>query len=87
MEKKYAYRIVGRFRSEEKHHVVGGVLNQFKTREDAESELKRLQDNSEWEMKNKRCKPNEVFESKYYSEYDLLDLKIQQREISPWTDL
>lgn len=87
MEKKYEYRIVGRFRSEEKYHVVGGNSHKFKTKEEAEKELKRLKDDSELEMRSKKCKSNGVVESEYYSDYDLLDLKIQCREITPWADL
>ena len=83
------YRIVGRFRKDDKPHVVD--WNRKWTREGALHRLDELKDQSKREMERK--KRDTYFAgsigvgTEYYSEYDLLDLKIQSREVTPWSDV
>lgn len=82
------YRIIGRFRKDEKSHVVD--RNAKWTKEDAERRLAELKKSAEWEMENKRRKSTQAgsigVSTEYYSDYDLLDLKIQSRQVTPWED-
>ena len=85
---KTEYRIIGRFRKDEKSHVVDWNLNW--TREDAERRLDELKKQSEREMSNKKRTSTQVgmigVSTEYYSEYDLLDLRIQSRQVTAWSD-
>lgn len=82
------YRIIGRFRKEERFHVVDRSTKW--TKEDAERRLAELKKSAEWEMENKRRKSTQAgsigISTEYYSDYDLLDLKIQSRQVTPWKD-
>ena len=83
------YRIVGRFRKDDKPHLVD--WNRKWTYEDALHRLGELQEKSKRNME--REKRDTYFAgsievgTEYYSEYDLLDLKIQSREVTPWSDI
>lgn len=85
---KIEYRIIGRFRKDEKFHVVD--FNRKWTFDDAMHRLKELQLKSKREIENKSRSVQTCgsigISTPYYSEYDLLDLKIQTREITPWSD-
>jgi hypothetical protein len=77
MEQNYKmeYRITGRFRKNEKRHVVDGSWRW--TKADAEKRLQELMQESNFEMENKRRK----------ADYDLLDLRLQSRKISKWAEV
>lgn len=82
------YRITGRFRgSGGKRHVVD--RDPKWTLADAERRLNEIQKQAEWEMTHKKCKPTTCgmigISTEYYSDYDLLDLRIESREVSPWS--
>ena len=83
------YRITGRFRSADKRHVVD--WNRKWTLDDTKNRLREIQHQTEWEMKHKKCKPTQVgmfgISREYYSDYDLLELRIESREVSPWTEI
>ena len=98
MESRKEYRIVGRFRKDDKPHVVD--FNRKWNYEDALHRLGELKEQTKREMERKKrdtyfTKSIEVgmffagsigLDTEYYSEYDLLDLKIQSREVTPWSD-
>lgn len=81
------YRITGRFRKSDKRHVVD--WNRKWTLADAENRLNEIQKQAEWEMTHKKCKPTTCgmieISTEYYSDYDLLELRIESREVSPWS--
>ena len=81
------YRITGRFRKDDKCHVVD--WNRKWTLADAKHRLNEIQKLAEWEMTHKNCKPNTCgmigISTEYYSDYDLLELRIESREVSPWS--
>lgn len=81
------YRITGKFRGSEKRHVVD--YDRSWTKEQAESRFEELKLKSEYEMNNK-CRKAEAcglisVGTPYYSDCDLLDLKLQSREVTPWS--
>jgi len=83
---KTQYRIVGRFAKDEKTHVVD--WDPKWTKEDAERRLKELVHQNELD-KQRGCHVNYVgcigVSTPYYSEYELMDLRIQSREVSEWS--
>lgn len=85
---KTEYRIIGRFRKDDKSHVVD--WNRNWTKEDAERRLDELKRKSEQGMSSKKRTSTQVgmigVSTEYYSEYDLLDLKIQSRQVTAWSD-
>jgi hypothetical protein len=85
---KKQYRIIGRFRSEEKFHVVDGGFKPFTDYAVAEKRLNELIEQSKLEMKFKQRKAENAgyvsIGTEYHSDYDLLDLRIQEREVTPW---
>lgn len=88
MEMKTEYRIIGRFRKNEKPHVVDRDTKW--TLSDAEHRLEELKSLSKREMDRKSRTPMNVGMisvcTPYSSEYDLLDLKIQERKVTSWSD-
>ena len=82
------YRIVGRFAKDEKPHVVDYSWKW--TLADAERRLRELVE------QEKRAKQRGEYKAvvgslgvstPYYSEYELLDLHIQSREVTLWSNL
>ena len=80
------YRITGRARKNTKRHVVD--CNVKWTLQDAEKRLVKLIKQSEYEIKNRTRKAISAgvitVGTEYYGEYDLLELRIESREVSPW---
>lgn len=80
------YRITGRFRKDEKRHVADGSWK-WNLR-DAELRLAELQHQSESEMKYKARRAVQAgmisVGTEYLADYDLLELRIESREVSPW---
>lgn len=80
------YRITGKFRKDDKRHVVDS--NRKWTLADAKRRLEEVQRQVEWEIKHRKCKPTNCgmigITTEYYSDYDLLELRIESREIIPW---
>ena len=79
------YRIVGRFVKDEKPHVVD--FNRAWTEADAIRRLKELV--AKEELAKKRGKHVSTagcigIETPYYSEYELVDLQIQSRQVTSW---
>lgn len=83
---KTEYRIIGRFRKDEKPHVVDS--DRKWTLEDAQKRLMELETTAKLEIERKQRKASACgsfsVSTPYYSEYDLLDLGIQVRQVSPW---
>lgn len=82
---KTEYRIVGRFAKDEKSHVVD--FNRKWSKEDAEQRLREIERQEELSKKRGFSSTSAGcigISTPYYSEYELLDLKIQSREVSPW---
>lgn len=86
-EMRTEYRIVGRFRKDEKKHVVD--WNRKWTYADAVNRLNQLKEQSAREMNAKKRDTEYVgsigIGTAYYSEYDLLDLTIQSRQVTKWS--
>ena len=76
------YRVAGRFRGDTKRHCVDGSKKW--TKEDAERRLRELQQDAEYEIENKKRKVSGMASTEYYSEYDLLELRIESRKVSKW---
>lgn len=80
------YRIVGRFVKDEKPHVIDRDPKWSKA--DAERRLQEIKQQEE-RAKKRGCYTSSVgligISTPYYSEYELVDLKIQSREVSAWT--
>jgi hypothetical protein len=89
MKTKTEYRIVGRFRKDTQYHTVD--FNRSWSFEDAQRRLRELQLDSEREIITKTRKAIKSgcisIGTEYYSEYDLLDLRIQSRKVTYWSDL
>ncbi len=81
-EYRTEYRITGRFKEDEKRHCVDSSKKWIK--EDAERRLKELQQEAEYEIENKKRKVSRMVSTEYYSEYDLLELRIESRKVSKW---
>ena len=85
---KKQYRIIGRFVKDEKSHVVD--WNWSWTKEDAE---RRLKDIIAEQERARKCGCHTQtagcigIDTPYYSEYELVDLQIQSREVSPWANV
>ena len=76
------YRIIGRFPKDEKPHVVDWSPKW--TKADAEHRLNEIKTREE--RAKKRGEHNDgLVSTPYYSDYELLDLKIQSREVSSWS--
>lgn len=79
------YRIIGRFAKDEKPHVVDRSPDW--TKEDAEHRLKELIHEGELEKRHGGS-TNYIgsigISTPYYPEYELLDLKIQSRQVTSW---
>ena len=64
------YRITGRFRKDDKRHVVDG--NRKWTLDDAKNRLREIQHQTEWEMTQRKCKPTTCgmigISTEYYSD-------------------
>lgn len=96
MEFRKEWAIEGRFRKDEKFHVVTRSATDcseigwhwFKSLEEAQDELNRIKRAEEWQRKNKRCKPQTCgmisIETEYYSDFDLVELRIIERQVSNW---
>lgn len=86
---KEQFRITGRFRKDENRHVVD--RDPKWSSRDAYRRLKELREQAEWEMKHKQRKAIQAgflsVGEEYYSDYDLLDLRVESRQVSPWTEL
>ena len=87
-ETRTEYRITGRFRKDEKRHVVDGLFNHRYDREYAERRLKEIERDAKWEMEHKACKAVQcgmiAIGTEYHSDYDLLELRIESREVTKW---
>ena len=84
------YRITGRFRGSEKRHMVD--QDRKWTREDAEKRLAEIQTQSDREMASKSRKVMNAggglgVSTPYYSEYDLLEIRLESREVTPWEEV
>lgn len=76
------YRIIGRFAKDEKPHVVD--WNPKWTERDAERRLRELQIREE--RAKQRGEHNDgLISTPYYSEYELVDLRVQSREVTEWS--
>ena len=86
-EMRTEYRIVGRFHKDTKKHVVD--WNRKWTHADALQRLAQLKEQSAREMNAKKRDTEYVgsigIGTEYYSEYDLLDLEIQSRQVTKWS--
>lgn len=85
MSNKTQYRIVGRFVKDEKTHVVDSSPRW--TKQDAEKRLQEIIAEQERAKKAGEYRQNAFVSVVYYPEYELVDLKIQQREVTPWADV
>ena len=86
MKMRTEYRIIGRFAKEEKPHVVDWSARW--TKEDAEHRLKELIQEQERDKKRgEHVDPVGLIgiSTPYLSEYELVDLKIQSRQVSSWS--
>lgn len=86
---KTQYRITGRFRGKTERHVVDWSAKW--SLRDAMIRLDQLQKQSEREMNSKKrdtqfCGSIGIG-TEYYSEYDLLELRIESREVTPWSEV
>lgn len=80
------YRIIGRFAKDDKPHVVD--YNCKWTKAQAENRLKELKEREERAKEKKRYTDsiNGIgIETEYYSDYELLDLRIQSRQVTKWS--
>lgn len=96
MEFKKELAIEGRFRKDEKFHVVTTTVadksekgwHKLKSLEEAKAELERIKREDEWQRQHKRCKPQTCgcigISTEYYSEFDLVELRIKERQVSKW---
>ena len=82
---KIEYRIIGRFVKDEKPHVLD--WNRQWTKADAERRMKEIISNEE-RAKSRGKRVDSVgmlgVETPYYSDYALVDIKIQSREVTAW---
>ena len=79
------YRIIGRFAKDTKSHVVD--FDSTWTLADAENRLRELRYQEEQEKKQGRTVTQVGHigvTTLYHPDYELLDLQIQSREVSPW---
>ena len=85
---KTQYRITGRTRKDVKRHVVDSDVH-WSSLEDVKKILAEIEKQNEWEMKNKTRKAitSGMISAgvEYCSDYDLLELRIESREVSPWS--
>ena len=85
-ETRTEYRITGRFRKDEKRHVVDYSWKWAK--EDVERRLKEIEEKEKWQREHKRCKAVQCgmvgISTEYHSDYDLLELRIESREVTKW---
>ena len=83
---KKEYRITGRLRKNEKRHIVD--FNKKWTLQDAQKRLKEIEQREEFQRKNKKVKAIRSgmisVSTEYYSDYDLLELRIECRNVIPW---
>ena len=83
------YRIIGRFAKDTEPHLVaggGGILGKLNTLEEADRELRQIQLREARDKKrgeSKMC--GGLVSTPYYSDYELLDLQIQSRQVSKWS--
>lgn len=92
MEMRTCYRITGIFRMDlkkDKRHVVDSDPKW--DLDAAKSRLSELQKQAQWEIDNRKRKAQAAgsfsVETEYYSDFDLLDLRIESRQVSPWTEV
>ena len=80
------YRITGRIRKDKKRHIVD--FNKKWTLQDAQKRLKEIELQEEYKRKNKKVKAIQSgiisVSTEYYSDYDLLELRIECRNVIPW---
>lgn len=78
---KTEYRIIGRFVKDAKPHVVDWSPKW--TKADAEYRLNELKRREE--IAKKRCEHIDgLISTPYYSDYELVELRIQSREVTAW---
>lgn len=86
---KIEYRITGRLRCEKKRHIVD--FNKKWTKSDVVRRFNEIKHDAELEMEQGARKPNFVgiigISTEYHSDYDLLDLRIESREVTAWEAL
>lgn len=84
-EKITEYCVVGRFRKDKKFHV---MLHRAESLGVAERYMEKIKTESEWEIKHKKCKAASAgsfgVESEYYTDLDLVEMRILKREVTPW---
>lgn len=84
--KRTEYRITGRLRCEKKRHVVD--YNRKWSKEDVEQRFEEIKEDAEWEMERRQRRSHSCgfvsIGTEYHSDYDLLDLKIESREVTNW---
>ncbi|HHT96644.1 MAG TPA: hypothetical protein GXZ90_01960 [Clostridiales bacterium] len=83
---KKEYRITGRIRKDEKRHVVDSSKKW--NLQDAQKRLKQIELKEEYQRKNKKVKAIQSgmisVSTEYHSNYDLLELRIECRDVTPW---
>lgn len=83
------YRITGRLRCSKKRHVVD--TNKKWTKADVERRFNEIKRDADWEVANRTRKSHSCgmisIGTEYYSDYDLLDLRIESREVTAWEPL
>lgn len=96
MDFRKEYAIEGRWKKDTKFHVVTSTVadnsergwHKIKSLEEARSEVKRIQAEQQWQQKHKKCKPMTCgcigISTEYYSDYDLVELRIIERQVSNW---
>ena len=96
MKFKKEWVIEGRFRKDEKFHVVTKSVadrselgwHWIKSLEEAKDELNRIKRQDEWERERKARKAQSCgmisISTEYYSDYDLVELRISERQVSNW---
>ena len=80
------YRIIGRFAKDEEPHTVDFG---FKNLQEAKRRLAELKDEQERERRkgySETVMGAIGVRTPYLAEYELKDLKIQSREVTPWAD-
>lgn len=92
METMTQYRITGIFRVDlptGRRHTVD--FDKKWDRDAAQHRLLQIQQESEAEMESKKCRTQVAgsigIETEYCSDFDLLDLKIESRQVSPWNEV
>lgn len=94
MKTKKEWAILGRFRKDDKFHcVINGSIGtmRFNSIEEVHKQLQKLKAEQEAEIASKTRRAQSVgglgVSTPYYSEYDIVEWKIMEREVTPWYDV